>query len=446
MSNSLRSVLRKGAVAALGGSLLVAGLASPAGAHDDPDRLAKAIGAGWLNGRLDDGLLHAAYDGGSGPVGYVDYGGTVEAGYALDAVGRTRLLPRITNALEASTDSYITGADFGSPGDLYAGPTGKLLAFVSDLGGDADPTAFGGTDLVARMESLTQDSGADAGRIADVSSFGDNANVYGQIWAARGLLNVDSPEAQAAVDFLLEQQCGGGRFLSFFSDTCGGAAPGPDATAFAVILLRDHAAGDPDLAAALDKATDWLVAWQGRRGGLADDNGVVNANSTGLGGWAFVVDGRARAARKAAVWLRALQVPGRGCDGKLADERGAISYDWPAYKAGRRKGIRALTAGQWQTVAAQALPALAAAPSTHVKLAVKVADRVDAGGTTRVRVAGLAPGERACVGIGRLLRAVVGGAEEEDVVVRIAVPDGEGRKTVRVLTANDSASAQTHAG
>jgi hypothetical protein len=446
MSNSLRSVVRRGAVAALGGSLLVAGLTSPVEAHADPDRLAKAIGAGWLNSRLDDGLLHAAYDGGSGPVGYNDYGGTVEAGYALDAVGRTRLLPRITGALEDTVDSYITGADFGAPGDHYAGPTGKLLAYVTDLGGDADPTDFGGTDLVARMESLTTDAGADAGRIADSGAGGDFANVYGQIWAARGLLNVDSPEAPAALDFLLEQQCGNGHFLSFFSDTCGATPPGPDATAFAVILLREYAAGDPELDSALDEATEWLVGWQGPRGALADDNGVANANSTGLGGWAFVVDGRLRAARKAAVWLRALQVPGRGCDGELSGERGAIAYDWPAYKAGRTKGIRALTAGQWQTVAAQAVPALAVAPSTHVRLAVKVADHVDAGGTTRVRVAGLAPGERACVGIGRRLKSVVGGAEEEEIVVRIAVPDGEGRKTVRVLTANDSASALTHAG
>ena len=165
-------LLAGSAQAALGGSLLVAGLTTgvaPAHAHDDPDKLAKAIGATWLNGRLDDGLLHAAYDGGSGPVEYVDYGGTVEAAYALDAVGRTRLLPRITNALEDSVDSYITGADFGTPGDKYAGPTGKLLAFVSDLGVDADPTAFGGTDLVAQMESLTTDAGPDAGQIADAA-------------------------------------------------------------------------------------------------------------------------------------------------------------------------------------------------------------------------------------------------------------------------------------
>lgn len=438
----MSTTLRRYAAALVGGALVAGGLAAaPAHAQHETDRTARATGATWLNDRVaGDGLLHAAYDAGSGPVSYVDYGGTVEAGYALEAAGRTRQLPTMTAALADSADSYITGADFGSPTDYYAGPTGKLLAFVTDLGGDADPAAFGGTDVVARMESLTTGSG----RIEDVSAWGDYANVYGQIWAARGLLNVDSPEASAAVDFLLTQQCADGHFRSFFTDGCDTA--GPDASAFAVILLSDHAAADPELAAALGDATDWLVDWQGPRGGLTDDKGVVNANSTGLGGWAFDVAGRTRAARKAAVWLRALQVPGRGCDGRLAGQRGAIAYDRAAYRAGRRKGLGALTVGQWQTVAAQALPALAIAPATHVALSVVVPDRVDAGGTARVRVFGLAQGERACVGIGTRLKSAVGGREGDAVVVRIRVPDDKGGKTVRVLTANDAASAKTTAG
>ena len=434
------STARRFGAAALGGSLLVAGLTTgvaPAHAHDDPDKTAKAIGATWLNGRLDDGLLHAAYDGGSGPVEYVDHGGTVEAAYALNAVGRTRLLPRITNALEDSVDSYITGADFGAPGDRYAGPTGKLLAFVSDLGVDADPTAFGGTDLVARMESLTTDAGPDAGQIADAGS-SNFANVFGQIWATRGLLSVGSPEAQAALDFLLSQQCNDGHFPTYF----GACSPkGPDSTAFAVILLRDHAGGNPDLTAALEKATDWLVAWQGPEGALADDNGVVNSNSTGLGGWVFGLEGRERAAKKAAVWLRSRQVPGRLCDGKLSKQRGAVAYSRAAYTEGRRKGIGALAIGEWQTVAAQALPALAHAPSTHVKLAVDAPEHVIAGGPrVRVRVDGLAPGERACVGIGRRTVPAIGGPEGDPVFVRITVPLPKGNREVKVLTANDSAS------
>lgn len=441
------SILRRYGAALVGGGLLTAGLAAApsAQAHDEPDPVARAIGATWLNGRLDDGLLHAAYDGGSGPVEYVDYGGTVEAAYALDAVGRTRLLPRIAGALADTAESYITGADFGEPGDHYAGPTGKLLAFASDLAGDADPTAFGGIDLVARMESMTTESG----RIADVDVDPvycgpldapepcDYANVFGQTWAARGLLDVDSPEAPAALEFLLSQQCDDGHFPTYF-DACNPA--GPDATAFVVILLRDFAAGDPALTAAIDDATAWLVDWQEADGALRDDNGVANANSTGLGGWALGLEGRDRAARKAAVWLRARQVPGRSCDKRLAGQRGAVAYSSRAYADGRRSGITALGAGQWQTVAAQALPALAKAPSTHVALAVDAPERVEAGGPrVRVRVDGLAPGERACVGIGRRTVPVVGGREGDPVYARIAIPSAAGKRTVKVLTANDSA-------
>ena len=419
------TMLRRVGAAALGVSLLAAAVA-PAQAHDEADKTAKAIGAGWLNSRLGDGLLHAAYDGGSGPVDYADYGGTVEAAYALDAVGRTRVIPKIADALEGTVDAYITG---GSDSELYAGPTGKLLAFVSDLGGDADPTAFGGTDLVQRMEDLTTESG----RIADVSGFGDYANVFGQIWATRGLLNVDSPEASAALDYLLSQQCADGHFPTYF-DSCSPA--GPDGTAFAVILLHDYAAGDADLAAALDKGTDWLVDWQGRNGGLADDNGVVNADSTGLGGWAFGIEGRAKAAQKAAIWLRALQVAGRPCDQRLARQRGAIAYDKAAFKAGRNHGITQLTAGQWQTVEAQALPALAAAPAADYPFGVASPARLPAGGRTSVQVQGLAPGERACVGIGRHLKAVTGRKDDLPFNVRIDVPSRKGPVTVKLQAAN----------
>lgn len=444
--SSLRttSIVRRIGVAALGGALLAAGLAAPVPARAATDTGPRSIGAGWLNGRLDDGLLHAAYDLGSGPVSYVDYGGTVEAAYALDAVDRTRRLPRITGALADTVDSYITGADFGEPDDHYAGPTGKLLAFASDLGVDVDPTAFGGTDLVARMESMVSESG----RIADVDAVPqycgpvdspvpcDYANVFGQIWAARGLLSVDSAQAAPVVDFLVSQQCADGHFPTYF-DSCNPA--GPDATAFAVILLHDYAGSDPELAAALDKGIDWLLDWQGADGGLADDNAAVNANSTGLGGWAFDVAGRNRAAKKAAIWLRALQVPGRSCDHDLAGERGAIAYDQAAYRGGRNTGIFALVAGQWQTVAAQALPALTHAPAPTAALSVDAPEHVQVGTRERVTVTGLAAGERACVGTGRL-RPVIGAPDGGPVSVRIQVGKPRGERTVKVQTADSVAT------
>jgi hypothetical protein len=432
---------------ALAVGALTAGLlaGAPAAHAHDADRVPKAIGAGWLQSQLGDGLLHAAYlDSFTDPanptvVHYVDYGATVEAAFALDAVDRPRVLPRISEALEDSVDSYITGAESGEPGDLYAGPTGKLLAFASELGSDVPhPASFGGTNLIARMEALTADAGLDAGRIADGAA-DDYANVFGQIWATRGLLNVASAEAPAALDYLLSQQCDDGHFTTYF-DTCATDNPGPDATALAVILLSPYAGSHPTLASALGEAVDFLVGFQSGNGSFTDDNGVANANSTGLGGWALGLMDEHEAAEEAAVWLRALQVPGRGCDGKLASQRGAIAYDGAAYQTGRRKGIKPLTAGQWQTVAAQSVPALAWAPATEVKLAVDAPERVDAGSQVRVRVAGLAPGERACVGIGQRLVSVVGPTDGAAVKVKITVAKPLGKRTVKVLTANDSAA------
>ena len=250
------------------------------------------------------------------------------------------------------------------------------------------------------MEALTTDDGEDAGRIVDVDVAPnycgteqdpapcDYGNVFGQIWAARGLLNVASAEAPAALDFLLSQQCDDGHFPTYFDTSCAADDAGPDATALAVILLSPYAASHPALATALDQAVDFLVGFQSGNGSFTDDNGVANANSTGLGGWALGVMDEHEAAEQAAVWLRALQVPGRGCDGKLASQRGAIAYDRAAYQAGRQKGLKPLTAGQWQTVAAQSVPALAYAPATEVKLAV------DAPGAGRRRLPGAGAGRR----------------------------------------------------
>lgn len=448
----MSSSIRRAGVAALTG-LVATGLtlAGPSADAATVDPVPVAKGASWIQGQLKaDGLLHAAYaDFGTGdPVDYADYGGTIELAYALDDLGRTAKLPAIADGLAANVDSYVTGADYGEPGDLAAGPTGKLLSFVTDLGGGADPTSFGGTDLVARMESLTTDSG----RISDVDVAPnycgpvdapepcDYANVFGQIWATRGLLNVSSGEAAAALDFLLSQQCSDGHFLSFFTDSCGSTAAGPDAAAFAIILLHDKATPGSPLETALADAADWLVSVQAANGSFADDKGHVNSDSTGLAAWALRLAGRPTAAKRAAVWLRALQTPGLGCDGGLVGERGAIAYDAAAYKTGRDKGIRKLTVGEWQTVAAQALPALQSAPATLEPLQVYAPRRLDAGGTATVQVLGLAPGERGCVGIGTRTKPVVGSRNGDSVAVTIAVPKATGPVTVKVQSATDSAT------
>jgi hypothetical protein len=143
------------------------------------------------------------------------------------------------------------------------------------------------------------------------------------------------------------------------------------------------------------------------------------------------------------VWLRSLQGPGAACDGKLAGERGAIAYDPAAYKKGRKAGIGVLDVGQWQTVSAQALPALLAAPARRGGDSLGVPSHVRAGGTAKITV-GLAPGERGCVGIGRAPQEpVVGPADGSKVTVTVAVPKATGRTQAKLHTAAGTLGAGT---
>ena len=105
---------------------------------------------------------------------------------------------QIQRGLAANIDAYISGKAFGDPGSTYAGPAAKALVLAQLAG---DPTAFGGVDLVQTVESVTTQGGPAAGRIVDVSTFGDNANVLGQAFAVQGLEDADSDRAADALAF-----------------------------------------------------------------------------------------------------------------------------------------------------------------------------------------------------------------------------------------------------
>lgn len=320
---------------------------------------AAQAGAQWLEGQLRDGVLYNAQ------YKVDDYSTTVEAAYALRAVDPdTAALADISAALEAGVETYAM------PGkDVYAGSLGKLASFATDTG--ADPADFGGVDVLAALEERTADDGPAAGRISDLSQYGDYANSFGQAWAVRGLTNAGSPEAAAALDFLLLQQCEDGYFRLDFSDpkaadqSCDGAGekvPPVDTAALVVVLLHDLADSEPELADALDRAVAWIATQQAEDGSFEGGSGVAgaNANSTGLAGWALHVSGEHEAAAAAAEWVRAHQV--EGCQGPLADAAGAIAFDDQTLQAAGAEGITKKTAYQWRLATSQAVPALLATP------------------------------------------------------------------------------------
>jgi hypothetical protein len=362
--------------AVVAGGVLLAGLAAcgddNAGEDDKADDGASTptavpeaatAGAAWLESQLTNGVLF------NDQYKVNDYSTTVELAYALMAVdpdygdGGGAVGADISAALEAGVEEYAT------PGkDVYAGSLAKLTSYATDTGADA--TDFGGVDVVAALEERTADDGATAGRISDVSAYGDYANSFGQAWAVRGLTNAGSGEAAAARDFLLLQQCADGYFRQDFSapdakdQSCDAAdaEASTDATALAVVLLHDLAEEDEELAAALDAAVAWLLAEQADDGSFVGSSQLpTNSNSTGLSGWAFQLAGEEEAAATAAAWVLAHEMPA-GCDGALADTAGAIAYDDAALVAAAAKGVTAKTAYQWRLASAQALPALLATP------------------------------------------------------------------------------------
>lgn len=416
-------------------SLALTGTAftQPAEAVVDHDARAVTIGANWLIGQLEGGLIHYPQAWGGG----ADYGLSIDTGTALAAVGgHASEVSAIADAVAAGIDGYISGDAFGDTGSTYAGPVAKAAVFATTAG--ADPTAFGGVDLVSRLSGQVQSGAPITGRIADTSSFGDNANTLGQAFAVRALTTAGSAAAPSALAFLLEQQCSDGFFRLYFTadktqqdQSCDGgvatgdSAPDTDATAIAVQQLLALGSSDQAVTGAIAAAESWLRSQQHRDGsfGGGTSTAAANANSTGLAGSTLGMLGRTFAAERAAVWIRRHQADDLGrCTSALGPDRGAVAYDGAALSAGGGDGITDATIDQWHRASAQALPVLRWAPAATRGLQLSgPTGYVRGGSRPAFRVSGLVPGESVCVsGAGRhvLGHAHWGGATR----VRVSTP------------------------
>jgi hypothetical protein len=294
-------------------------------------------GAGWLGRQLSaDHVIVGAF----GP----DYGLTADVVLALDSAGVGRVAAReATTSLKRHVLDY-TG--FGDPAEFFAGSFAKLLNVAAAQ--RTDPRHFGGSarkNLIATLRSLECGSGrratspaADDGRFSDISTF-DFSNTIGQSLALIGLerTTATGPSTRSVI-YLRHQQCTNGAFPLELSTA--GCTASVDATAFAVQALLAHGTRKAT-AAALHGAT-WLKRHQNGNGSFTG-NGVRNTNSTGLAAQALRAVGRNKAADKAVMWIRSLQVM---CGG-LPTNRGKIRYA----KTASGDPIRATS---------QAVPALAA--------------------------------------------------------------------------------------
>ncbi|WP_460713107.1 hypothetical protein [Nocardioides dilutus] len=327
------------------------GTATPAQAGDPIDQTER-----WLGKQLTGGLVH------NDQFDFDDYGLSIDVGLALQELGQPRTARTVRKAIAKNVDSYTTGADFGSS-DIYASATAKAAAFAQVTG--ADPSAFGGVNLIKRLARRVANKAPIAGRIQDKST-DDFANVIGQSFAVQALTTAGHKKAGKATRFLLAQQCKGGYFrLNFTADktaadqTCDGgkrkstSAPDTDATALAVLALLENPKLSKAVKASVTKAVGWLAKRQAKNGsfGGGTSTEAPNANSTGLAASALGAAGSCAQANKAAKWLTKLVVSG------VSGENGAIAYDKAAL-AGAQDGIGVTEEDQFRRATAQAAPAL----------------------------------------------------------------------------------------
>ena len=371
----MRGTTRTSRIAAYvaSGALALSGLtlvSVPAEAAPDPVPAANATS--WLAGELVDGLL-------PGQFGGSDIGLSIDAAFAFQTTGtQAGAVSDIADAIQSGGTGYLEyeypyDSDGDGTNEIYVGQaanaTAKAMALMQSL--SPARTTVGGINLQSRLEDLTANAAPIAGRIVDVSTKDgtpdgqDYANTLGQAFAARALADAGSSEAAAARDFLLKQQCASGAFRfgpiaskTAVDQSCQvGDTPDTDATAIAVTQLRELPS-TPAVTEAISDAEAWLRSQQrcdGAFGGGTSTEGS-NANSTGLAAGAL---GAGPAARQAAAWLQARQIP-QAEPAPLVDYRGAIALDSPALAAARASGItNAATKDQFRRSTAQSASGLA---------------------------------------------------------------------------------------
>jgi hypothetical protein len=395
---------------------------APSGADPAP----AASGAAYLASRTDaDNVMTYAFEDPPGTINTgKDYGLTIDAAWAIDAVGGPAAkVAAMANALEANIGDY---SSFGG------GATAKASAFLLSQG-RSDATV---SDLITSLETdHISTSGPTTGRLVDTSF--DFETPLTQAFAVAALNNAGSDLANSALSFLLKQQCTAGFFRPSFSDkaapdqTCdgtAGASGSPDTTGLAVLMLQDQKS-KPVVSATITKALDWLVSQQAANGSF----NTGNANSTGLAGWALGVAGRTTAAAKAAQWLRGQQLANAGsCLKYAAKDNGAITLDSLGLANAGTGPLSQIDSDVVTRATAQALPALLWAPGGDFAGATSLTGPVGfvrAGSKQTVVVSG-APGNTVCLAGTRLVLDASGKA-----IATVTAPASTGKVTVSAVDA-----------
>lgn len=308
--------------------------------------------------------------------GTADWGLTIDTLMALEATGANdEVADKITATLKTRAFEYFSLDLWDTKGQRVAGATAKVLYAAVVSGADAQ--AFGEYDMRQEVLNLVAgpDKGLEEGRVKDkVTSGNDNSNTFDQSLAVLGLTR-SGEVPQAAVDFLVDQQCSEGGFRLYPYAFGGSGVTGncdaqddpvldPDSTGMAVQALL-AAAGDgiEGAEAAAKKGGDWLKSIQKTDGsfGGSGPTAAPNTNSTGLAGQALAATGHQAQADKAAAWVVAHQITSANGGAAKADA-GTIAYNDEILADAKANGLDPLQRDTWRRATPQALLTLAQIP------------------------------------------------------------------------------------
>jgi hypothetical protein len=265
-------------MALLGGLVLPA--PSTAGASGPTGRASEVLAVRWLAAQIGpEGYAESPY-----APGAPDPDSTRDIAFALAATGLDQTtFDRAFAWLVANIEDVIAGDGADSPGDI-----GWLLLLVAAVGGD--PTDLGGINLLDRLAATLD--GFEPGLYGSTDPTFDG--VFRQAVALIGLVAAGATPPQAAIDWLLAQQCepgagdpqadGGFGAYRDPADPCVApdpanyAGPDTDSTSLAVLALTSLGLADP-----VAPAIDFLATTQDAGGGFAWYAGSEPVpNSTGL--------------------------------------------------------------------------------------------------------------------------------------------------------------------
>jgi hypothetical protein len=190
-----------------------------------------AAAATWLASKLTPG----GFITGTSP-GTAEYSETVNSLLALAAANVDLPLARTGLAyMEANADAYIAADGSDGPGQLSL-----LILMAHSLG--ADPTNFGGTNLLGRLLATEQTSGSNTGRFGTDAQVPDfNSGPYDQGLALTALRAAGMNAPAASISWLQQAQCpnGGWTAPDPTDNPCTGdpaAGEGPDTNTTALAL------------------------------------------------------------------------------------------------------------------------------------------------------------------------------------------------------------------